>query len=259
MAIPIVSIVGKSSAGVRQYLADIGEGRAGLLPDAAGHGFARRRILPGMAAHVNPAVSAEEHRRAVRGQRLELRRPLLRRYARDDVDVFVAGGGPAGVAAALSASRQGARVFLAEGTSCFGGMGTAGLVPAFMCFSDGLHFLAAGIGEEIMFRMFVLGLWAFLINLILRRWRATKLALWIANVIAALAFAAGHLPAAMMLLGVTTPDALPPVVLVELFLLNGIVAIVAGERYMRDGLVAAAGVHFWADVVWHVIFPLVAA
>ena len=68
---------------------------------------------------------------------------------RYDVDVFVAGGGPAGVAAALAASRQGARVFLAEGTSCFGGMGTAGLVPAFMCFSDGLHFLAAGIGEEI--------------------------------------------------------------------------------------------------------------
>ena len=68
---------------------------------------------------------------------------------RYDVDVFVAGGGPAGVAAALTASRQGARVFLAEGSSCFGGMGTAGLVPAFMCFSDGLHFLAAGIGEEI--------------------------------------------------------------------------------------------------------------
>ena len=116
---------------------------------------------------------------------------------------------------------------------------------------------SAGIGEEIMFRMFVLGLWAFLLNLILRRWRATGAALWIANVIAALAFAAGHLPAAMMLLGVTTPGALLPVVLVELFLLNGIVAIVAGERYMRDGLVAAAGVHFWADVVWHVIFPLI--
>ena len=116
---------------------------------------------------------------------------------------------------------------------------------------------SAGIGEEIMFRMFVLGLWAFLLNLILRHWRATKVALWIANVIAALACAAGHLPAAMMLLGVTTPDALPPVALVELFLLNGIVAIVAGERYIRDGLVAAAGVHFWADVVWHVIFPLI--
>ena len=68
---------------------------------------------------------------------------------RAEVDIFIAGGGPAGVAAALTAARQGARVFLAEGGSCFGGMGTAGLVPAFMCFSDGIHFLAGGIGEEI--------------------------------------------------------------------------------------------------------------
>ena len=35
---------------------------------------------------------------------------------RHDVDVFVAGGGPAGLAAAVMAARQGARVFLAEGT-----------------------------------------------------------------------------------------------------------------------------------------------
>lgn len=118
---------------------------------------------------------------------------------------------------------------------------------------------SAGIGEEIMFRMFVFGLWAFLLDLVLRRWRATQVALWIANIIAALAFAAGHLPAAMVLVGVTTPDALPPVVLVELLLLNGIVALVAGQRYIRDGLVAAAGVHFWADVVWHVVFPLAAS
>ena len=68
---------------------------------------------------------------------------------RAEVDIFIAGGGPAGVAAALTAARQGARVFLAEGGTCFGGMGTAGLVPAFMCFSDGIHFLAAGVGEEI--------------------------------------------------------------------------------------------------------------
>jgi hypothetical protein len=43
----------------------------------------------------------------------------------------------------------------------------------------------------------------------------------------------------------------------ELPSLNGLVGLVAGERYMRDGLVAAAGVHFWADVVWHVVWPLI--
>ena len=81
---------------------------------------------------------------------LEFRRTIPVRY---DVDVFVAGGGPAGVAAAVAAARQGAQVYIAEGQACFGGMGTSGLVPAFMCFSDGEHFLADGIGREIYERM----------------------------------------------------------------------------------------------------------
>ena len=68
---------------------------------------------------------------------------------RHEVDIFVAGGGPAGVAATLAAQRQGAHTFIAEGQACFGGMGTAGLVPAFMCFTDGINFLADGIGREI--------------------------------------------------------------------------------------------------------------
>ena len=117
----------------------------------------------------------------------------------------------------------------------------------------------AGIGEEIVFRGFVMGLWAFLLNLLLRRSGNRAAALWGANVIAALAFAAGHLPAAMYLLNVHSPLELPAVVLAELTVLNALVALVAGERYMRDGLVAAMGVHFWADVVWHVVWPLVAA
>jgi membrane protease YdiL (CAAX protease family) len=116
--------------------------------------------------------------------------------------------------------------------------------------------VTAGIGEEIAFRMFVLGLWAFLLNLLLKHWHATKLALWLGNLIAALIFAAGHLSSAAYLLGAASPAQIPTPVLVEIFLLNGIVGLVAGERYMRDGLVAAAGVHFWTDIVWHVVWPL---
>ena len=66
---------------------------------------------------------------------------------RYDVDVFVAGGGPAGVAAAVTAARNGASVYLAEAMGCFGGEGTSALVPCFCQFSDGERFLAGGIGE----------------------------------------------------------------------------------------------------------------
>ena len=67
-----------------------------------------------------------------------------------ETDVLVVGGGPAGIAAALAAARQGVSVRLVEAHSCLGGMGTAGMVPAFMQFTDGVNFLAAGIGQEIL-------------------------------------------------------------------------------------------------------------
>jgi len=67
-----------------------------------------------------------------------------------DTDVFIAGGGPAGVAAALAAANTGAATFLAEGQACLGGLGTSGLIPAFMQFTDGINFLAGGMGEKIL-------------------------------------------------------------------------------------------------------------
>ena len=69
---------------------------------------------------------------------------------RDEVHVFVAGGGPAGVAAAVTAARHGAAVYMAEAHTCLGGMGTAAMVPTFMKFSDGVNFCADGIGREIL-------------------------------------------------------------------------------------------------------------
>ncbi len=117
----------------------------------------------------------------------------------------------------------------------------------------------AGIGEEILFRLFVMGLWAYLLALALRRWKAERLALWIANVVASLAFGAAHLPATMVALGVSTPADLPSIVIAEVLVLSGIVGIVAGQRYMREGLIAAVGVHFWTDVVWHILWPAVHA
>jgi membrane protease YdiL (CAAX protease family) len=116
--------------------------------------------------------------------------------------------------------------------------------------------LNAGIGEEITFRMFVFGLWGLILNWLLRRFNGRAAALWIANLIAALAFGAGHLGTLMFLTGAASPAELSPILLIELFLLNGILGLVAGWRYMKDGLVAAAGVHFWSDVVFHVLWGM---
>ena len=67
---------------------------------------------------------------------------------RHHADVLVIGGGPAGIAAAIAARRQGAEVLLIEGSASFGGMGTSGLVPIFMQFADGVNFLAGGAGAR---------------------------------------------------------------------------------------------------------------
>lgn len=69
-----------------------------------------------------------------------------------EVDVFVAGGGPAGAAAAYTAAKQGKKVFIAEELGAFGGSGTVGLVPELMNFDDGKNFLAGGFGAEVFRR-----------------------------------------------------------------------------------------------------------
>lgn len=71
---------------------------------------------------------------------------------RYDVDVCVVGGGPAGVAAGVTAARAGAKVIILESQGFFGGGGTAALVPAFMPFSNGVDFMAGGIGYEVFLR-----------------------------------------------------------------------------------------------------------
>jgi membrane protease YdiL (CAAX protease family) len=114
--------------------------------------------------------------------------------------------------------------------------------------------MSAGIGEEIAFRGFVLGLWGFLLNWLLRRFQGRTAALWTANVAAALAFGAGHLGTTLYLTEALSIAALSPVLLAEVFVLNGFIGVLAGWRYMKDGLVAASGVHFWTDVVFHVVW-----
>ena len=65
-------------------------------------------------------------------------------------DVCVVGGGPAGVAAALSAARNGAKVLLIERMGFLGGSATAMQVPAFAPFSDRTKAIVRGIGWEVL-------------------------------------------------------------------------------------------------------------
>lgn len=120
--------------------------------------------------------------------------------------------------------------------------------------------LTAGIGEEILFRLFFMSLWAVLLSWLFGKlFRARDTRSWvlgIANIIAALAFAAGHLSSAMYLFDVTSPMDLPAQVVLLIFALNGLIGILAGWLFITEGLVAAVGVHFWVDIVWHVIYGL---
>lgn len=82
------------------------------------------------------------------------------RYSRDiqvadPVDVLVAGGGPAGIAASVAAARAGARTAVVERFGYLGGNLTAGLVgPCMTSYSlDGSDQLIRGIFDEFVRRM----------------------------------------------------------------------------------------------------------
>ncbi len=66
-------------------------------------------------------------------------------------DVVVAGGGVAGVAAALEAARSGVSVALVEKTVFFGGLATTGIVPIYLPLCDGNGTqVTFGIAEELL-------------------------------------------------------------------------------------------------------------
>jgi len=71
----------------------------------------------------------------------------------ESYDLVVAGGGPAGVSAAIQAARLGAKVLVVEATGCLGGMGTSGLVTAFDPMANGERMLVGGLMREIVTTM----------------------------------------------------------------------------------------------------------
>lgn len=73
-------------------------------------------------------------------------------------DVAVLGGGPAGIAAAISSARSGAKTILVERYGFLGGMSTAAMVYPWMTFHSaaGDHVIK-GIAQEIVDRLMALG------------------------------------------------------------------------------------------------------
>lgn len=68
-----------------------------------------------------------------------------------EVDVVVAGGGIAGVAAALSAARSGAKTMIIEKEFMLGGLATAGLIAMYLPICDGEgRQVSFGIAEELI-------------------------------------------------------------------------------------------------------------
>lgn len=109
-----------------------------------------------------------------------------------------------------------------------------------------------GVYEELLTRLFLLSLFAWIAN---RSWRKpapplSNSAFWFANILAAVLFGLGHLPSASLLMPIT------PLVVIAALLLNGIAGIAFGYLYRRRGLEAAMIAHFIGDFVIWVLGPM---
>ena len=105
----------------------------------------------------------------------------------------------------------------------------------------------------MLFRMFLVPFWMWLLSLPFKGKHHNKI-FWIAATLSALAFAAGHLPAAPLILDIDSIAEIPGPMWVEIFLLNGVLSLTAAYYFRKYGFLAAVGIHFWNNVVWHVLW-----
>jgi membrane protease YdiL (CAAX protease family) len=108
-----------------------------------------------------------------------------------------------------------------------------------------------GIAEELQLRLFLMTLLVWLLTLAGKH-RPKPALFWLAIVVAAIAFGAGHLPAAQQVWG------LSGIVVVRTIVLNALGGLVFGWLYWKRGFEMAMLGHFSADIVLHVLAPLVA-
>lgn len=110
--------------------------------------------------------------------------------------------------------------------------------------------LYGGVIEEVMLRLFMMSLVAFILHKLFwrKREQTPVAALVAANILSALLFAAGHLPATQMMMGLT------PMIIFRCFLLNGGIGLLLGWLYRKYGLryamIAHAGCHLVSKLIW---------
>ncbi|MEN6329420.1 MAG: CPBP family intramembrane glutamic endopeptidase [Methanobacteriaceae archaeon] len=111
-----------------------------------------------------------------------------------------------------------------------------------------------GINEEVLLRLFLMTLIVWIIFKIKKteEGKPTSIGMWLAIVLAAVIFGAGHLPTVMTLTTLT------PLVIVRTIVLNAVGGIIFGWLYWKKGLESAMISHFSADIILHVILPLLA-
>ena len=100
--------------------------------------------------------------------------------------------------------------------------------------------------EEVMLRLFMMSLVAFVLKKLVKKEGVGILVA--ANIVSALLFAAGHLPATIMMIGTT------PLIIFRCFLLNGGIGLLFGWLYRKYGfryaMIAHGGCHVISKLIW---------
>jgi hypothetical protein len=110
--------------------------------------------------------------------------------------------------------------------------------------------LYGGTAEEILLRLFFVSLFVWLFALFNKR-QARPWMFMLAIVLAAVLFGVGHLPYAFAL-GMSHT----PMFIGEIVFLNALVGLVTGTLFWKCGFEHAMLAHFSADLVLHVVAPL---
>lgn len=109
-----------------------------------------------------------------------------------------------------------------------------------------------GINEEILLRLFLMTFIVWIIFKIKKtmKGKPTNAGMWLAIILAAIIFGIGHLPT---VLAISTPT---PLLITRVIVLNAVGGIIFGWLYWKKGLESAMISHFSADIILHVIVPI---